>query len=113
MSTNAPFTAADGWFKGEAKGLVFSVVDANGAAVSISGWTIQFRMADVQGGSADITKSATLTTPASGICTVTIAAADTSGLLADDWYYTLERTNAGSEAVLAYGTITLLDKYVA
>ena len=112
MSTNAPFTSADGWFKGEAKSLVFTIVDSTGAAVNITGWTIQFRMADVLEGTADLTKTASLTTPASGICTVAIAAGDTSGLSADDWYYTLDRTNSGSEAVLAYGTITLLDKYV-
>jgi hypothetical protein len=112
MSTRRDITAADGWFIGEDKGLVFTVT-TGGAVQNITGWTIQFALADVLSGSADLTKTATLTTPLLGICTVAIASADTIGLNpASDWWYRLRRTDSGSRAEINYGTVDLQDVYV-
>lgn len=113
MSAQANITSDDGFFIGEDKSLVFTIQDSAGAAVNITGWTIQFAMADALSGSSDLTKSATLTTPLSGICTVAIASGDTIGLdPTSTWYYRLRRTDSGSRAELAYGTVDLLDVYV-
>ena len=112
MSTQRDITSADGWFVGEDKSLVFTITSGGGAQ-NITGWTIQFALGDVLSGTADVTKTASLTTPAAGICTVTIDSADTVGLDASaTWYYRLRRTNAGSRAELAYGSVDLLDVYV-
>lgn len=112
MSTEANLEASDGFFIGEDKALVFTITSL-GVPVNITGWTIQFAMADVQSGAADVTKSATLTNPTQGVCTVTIASGDTIGLNpASTWFYRLRRTDSGSRAELAYGTIDLLDVYV-
>jgi hypothetical protein len=112
MSTNANLAASDGFFIGEDKSLVFNIT-SGGSPVNITGWTIQFAMADALSGSSDLTKTATLTTPLAGICTVAIASGDTIGLNPEStWYYRLRRTDSGSRAELAYGTIDLLDVYV-
>ena len=108
MSTQANIIVSDGFFRAEDKDLVFTVLQSSGQAQNITGWTITFRMATTQGGAAVITKSATLTTPSQGICTVTLASADTSGLSVDTTYfYDLRRTDTGSRAELAYGTILI------
>ena len=112
MSTQSNITASDGWFLGEDKSLVFSIFDVNGAAQNITGWTISWKLSATLSGAAVLTKSAVLTTPLSGICTVSVAAGDTSGLTPGDYYYTLRRTNTGSAAELAYGTCTIQDVWV-
>jgi hypothetical protein len=112
MSTLSNITASDGWFIGEDKSLVFTIYDANGAAQDITGWTISWKLSATLSGAATLTKTASLTTPASGICTVAVAAGDTSGMTPGTYYYTLRRTNSGSAAELAYGFAELLDVYV-
>jgi hypothetical protein len=112
MSTQSNITASDGFFIGEDKSLVFTIYDANGAVQNITGWTISWLLSATNSGTAILTKSATLTTPASGVCTVTVASGDTSGLTPGTYYYTLRRTNSGSKAELAYGSCDLLDVYV-
>lgn len=113
MSTEANIDT--GFFRGEDKALVFTVKDLNGNAINITGWTITFRMGTAQFGGATITKSATLTTPATGICTVNLVAADTVNLAQDGnpttYYYTLRRTDVGAVTVLAYGHIIVQDTF--
>jgi len=113
MSTHADIIVTDGFFRAEDKDFVFTVLQSNGiSGQNITGWTITFRMATTLGGAAVITKSATLTTPAQGICTVTLASADTSALSVDTtYYYDLRRTDSGSRAELAYGTILVQETY--
>ena len=112
MSTQSNITASDGFFIGEDKSLVFTIYTSAGAAQDITGWTISWLLSATNSGAATLTKSATLTTPASGICTVAVASGDTSGLTPGTYYYTLRRTDSGSKAELAYGTCELLDVYV-
>lgn len=114
MSTRADITAADGFFVGEDKSLVYTITAA-GSAVNISGWSIQWAMSATQGGAAVLTKTATLTTPTSGICTVVIASADTLSLNTSsttDYFYRLRRTDTGSRSELAYGSVDLLNIFV-
>jgi hypothetical protein len=114
VSTRADITAADGFFIGEDKSFVYTIT-SGGAAVNISGWTIQWAMSATQGGAAILTKTASLTTPAAGICTVVLASADTLALntaQTADYFYRLRRTDTGSRAELAYGSVDLLNFYV-
>jgi hypothetical protein len=76
-------------------------------AVNISGWSIQFRMSSTATGASVLTKTATLTDPTNGVCSVAIAAADTPAFSPGVYYYTLARIDAGSNQVLAYGTVVL------
>lgn len=107
MAANAPIRTADDFFTGEDKTLQWTIDDSTGAVVNITGWTIQFKLFDSEGGAVQVTKSASLSAPTGGVCTVALAAADTSGLTAGTHWYTLTRTNAGSNTVLAYGDFEL------
>jgi hypothetical protein len=111
MSTEANVGEADGWFKAEDKQFVFTIVNSTGGVQNITGWTIIWTLAANQFGSPILTKTAALTVPLSGICTVTVASADTSGLTAQTYYYALRRTDAGSRAELAYGLAVLRPTY--
>jgi hypothetical protein len=114
VSTLANITAADGFFIGEDKSLVYTIT-AGGASVNISGWTIQWALSATQGGAPVLTKTASLTTPTSGICTVVLASADTLSLntaTTTDYFYRLRRTDTGSRSELAYGSVDLQGLYV-
>jgi hypothetical protein len=114
VSGESPITLADGWFVGEDQAIQWTIYDLDPAtetsppsAKNITGWTIQFKMSATEGGAAVLTKSASLTTPASGICTVATAQADTAGFTADTYHYTLSRIDAGQNQVLSWGTAVL------
>jgi len=113
VSTQSNITDADGWFIGEDKTLRFTVVDQNGAAQNVTGYTMDFKLSATFSGDRLFTKTVgagiTLTSPAGGIVDVQIDAADTSGLSPTTYYYVLRRTNAGSHWELAYGTAVLKD----
>lgn len=115
MATKSDITADDDFFIGEDKSLVFTVTDAAGDALNISGWSLSWmvkrRRADADG-SALIVKTTdddiALTTPGDGVCTVLVADTDTDAMLPGTLYYhELKRTDAGFETVLAYGELTL------
>ena len=106
-ATSQPITRDDAWFVGEDQSLQFTIYDSAGAAQNITGWTIQFKMAATDGGTAVLTKSATLTSPTTGLCTVATLSADTSGLAAGTYFYALSRTDSGNNAVLAHGPAVL------
>lgn len=107
MAVRQDFTKDDAVFTAEDQTLQWTVFDeATGAAKDITGWTISFKLAATQTGAAVVTKAATLTTPASGITQVALAAADltqTAGV----YFYSLTRTDSGNVQVLAYGTLLL------
>jgi hypothetical protein len=108
--TYQPISADDAWFTGEDQNLQFTISSATGGVQDISGWAIQFKMAATKTGVAVLTKSATLTTPGSGICTVSSIASDTSGFTAGTYYYTLSRTDSGLNGVVAHGPVVLLGR---
>lgn len=103
MAEDADITEEDDWFIGEDKSLVFTVVDSAGVVQNITGWTIEWYLSLEEGSPAILTKTATLTTPASGICTVTVADTDTDPLAPGKYFHMLKRTNAANETVLAKG----------
>lgn len=104
------------WFLGEDKALVFTIYQSGSTTVpqDLTGFALSYRVkrklsdADVD---AVVTKTTpagiALTTPASGICTVTIADTDTDGLDEGLYQHELKRTDSGLEAVLAKGTVYL------
>lgn len=116
----------DGWMTGEDKSLVFTIyvagttraaIDAGTAsAQNVTGWALSYMLkrnftdADSD---ALITKttaagSIALTTPASGIVTVTITDTDTENLEEGVPYYQeLKRTGDGVEAILSQGQVRL------
>lgn len=115
----------DGWMTGEDKNLVFTIyqtgttraaIEAGTAsAQNVTGWTLSYMLkrniTDIDS-EALITKTTTsgiaLTTPASGIVTVTITDTDTENLAEGDVYYQeLKRTGDGVEAVLSQGQVRL------
>ena len=105
MSTEANITTADGFFRAEDKGIVFTILQAdNTTPQNISGWTMTFRMATDRYGSAVLTKTPSLTDATNGICTVLLASADTSSLTQDGedttYWYDLRRTDSGSRTEL-------------
>ena len=113
----SPITAADGWFTGEDQSLRFTIYDLDPLTATspptvknITGWTIQFRMATTATGASVLTKTATLTSPTNGICTVSVAALDTPALTPGTFHYTLARTDSGQNQVLAWGTAVLLGR---
>ena len=123
MSVRHDFLEAEGWFIGEDKSIVVTVKDAAEQPLNITGWTIEFKVANAISGVALFTKSATLTTPASGICTVVVASGDTINLPPSEigeaegapsqYTYALRRTDTSNKAELMYGYIELLAVYAA
>ena len=90
----------------------FTIYQSDGVTPQdITGWTLSWmlkRKATDADASALVTKAATLTTPASGICTVALTDDDTSALLAGNLYrHELKRTNTGLETVLSYGKVNI------
>ena len=92
-----------GVFAGEDRSLVFTVVDGVGAPVNVTGWAVSFVVSTV---TKTVGSGVTLTTPTSGVVTVALAAADTNALVGG-FFYKLRRTDAGLNAVLAYGRLTV------
>jgi hypothetical protein len=96
-------------FTGEDKAIPFTVYQVGTlTAQNITSWTLSFSVkALATDDTAEFTKTTTagiaLTTPASGLCTVTIDAADTADLDEGVYAYELKRTDAGFERVLFYG----------
>ena len=111
MSKEQNITAADHWFKGEDKSVVWDIVDANGSAQNMTGWTVTFNLYSTKStGSALLTKTAALSNGdgTNDRATITVADTDTEPLPAGTYIYELVRSDAGSEQVLAYGTAILL-----
>ncbi len=77
----------------------------------ITGWTIAFDInATLQDATPTVTVAATITDAATGYCEVALTDTHTELLAVGVYYYELSRTNAGAEAVLAQGKITVLPR---
>ncbi|MEW6473014.1 MAG: hypothetical protein AB1679_12155 [Actinomycetota bacterium] len=114
MATRADISAADDLFLREDKDLVFTVTTSTGGTQDVTGWTLVWKL-ERAGSTADVLTKSTgaglvLTTPASGVITVTLNSTDTAALAAGSTYrHALRRTDAGEATVLSYGTVTLRD----
>ena len=95
------------WFIGEDRDIQMPMVDVNGAAVDMSGWTLEFVLYDRRGGTALITKSSPTLSDSAGtndLATVTILSSDyTLVVKSRTYWYEWHRTDSGDEAVLASG----------
>lgn len=112
MSVEASIAKLDNWFIGEDKVFEFTVVDSDGAAQNITGWSLEWVLRQrPDRDAAVLTKTdgngIALTTPASGICQVTITDADTLALSPGSYYHTLRRDDDNTEAVLSFGEAIL------
>lgn len=115
MAITRNITKDDDWFTGEDKSLVFTIYQSDETtAQDITGWTLSYRLkrspADLDA-DAVLTKTTSsgiaLTTPGSGVCTVTIEDTDTDSLSPSTYFHELKRTNAGNETVLTKGSVLL------
>jgi hypothetical protein len=115
MAIRDDITADDDLYTGEDKTLTITVYQADGATPqNITGWALSYRWkrkASDPDTAAVLTKTTAsgiaLTTPATGICTVTIDDTDTDNLAPQTYVHELKRTDAGSETVLTTGTVLL------
>ena len=111
MARLEPITEADEWYIGENKVLHWIIRQQDDDTLQdITAWTGEFRLAN---GPNDVSFYDEATSingaPANGDLQITSAAADTIGAVTKPgtYYYELWRTNAGAEAVLAYGPCTI------
>ena len=100
-------------YKGEDASVTVTVYQSNGTTPQdITGWSVSFVLhATRNDGLALVTKTVgsgiALTTPGSGLLTITLEDTDTSGL-DPGWYrFYVARTGAGVEAVLTTGRVHL------
>ena len=102
-------------FRGEDKTLTVTV--DNGATppsvLNITGWTLAFTLRQSAGDvTALVTKTTTsgisLTAPLTGVFEVSLEDVDTIALVPGKYAYDVKRMDASAEAVLVYGTLTLL-----
>jgi hypothetical protein len=110
MAINENIEKTDNWFLGEDKSFPITIYQSDGSTPQdISGWSLIYvlRRAPASADPALISKTTSdgivLTTPLSGLCTVSIADTDTEDLAEGKYYYSLKRTDAGQETILTYG----------
>ncbi len=116
MSKNSPIERSDRWYKAEKKQLQYDIVDADDNPVDVSGYAMRWVLETLPSTTDVLSKvypgadiSVSNGDGTNDRVTVTIAAADTSGLPADTYRKALWRTDAGSEQLLAEGDAVLLD----
>ena len=98
-------------FRGDDKDPVFSVTDANGATVDLTGGTITFRVRPYIGGASSFVKTVgsgiTISTDPNYQFTVTIDPGDTSGLDYGDYRWDAELTLSGAVTTVAWGKLII------
>lgn len=113
MAIQRDITEADDWFIGEDKSITDTIYQSDGTTPqNVTGWAISFLLkrsaADV---APKVTKTTAdgiaLTTPGSGLITITIADTDTASLKAGTYLYEIKRTDDGFETVLTHGSCLL------
>lgn len=117
MADEQHVAESDDFFIGEDKTLPFTIytTPAHTATQNITGWALSWllkRKESDADAAAVLTKTTAgggiaLTTPASGLATVTIEDIDTDALQPGTYHHELKRTDAGSETILSFGRIVL------
>ena len=112
MSVDAPIADTENWFIGEDRPVGFTVVDADGVAVNITDYALEWVLRETPGSAtATITKTTdsgiTITDGPAGKCEVAIADTDTIDLSPGRYFHTLRRTDDGLETVLSFGQAVL------
>lgn len=96
-------------FRGESKDLLFNILTSAGQPANVEGSTVSFRLAENFGAAPKIVKTATLTSPISGIVNVFLSEADTAGLSAVPHIFELVVLLDGNTYVASQGTINILN----
>lgn len=92
-------------FNGEDRVLQFTLYDAAGVVLDITGWTIEFLLGDTST-TPLLTKDVTVTSGADGECeTDPITPAELDALTSGVKRYALRRTDADAATVLQRGTV--------
>ncbi len=115
MAIQCNVTASDNVYIGSDKSLTIPIYQSDGKTrQDITGWALSWMLkasihdADA---SAVITKTTvngiTLSSPTTGVCVVTLSAADTLSLDPATYVHELKRTTPGSEDVVTDGTFVL------
>jgi len=104
------------FYAGDRRVLGWTLTLAAGGALNLTGKTVRWAL--VKGTAENyktlttqilIGRNATVTVPATGgLCTITLASADTASLAAGSYYWELELVDGPETEVLAVGTISLL-----
>lgn len=94
------------WYRGEDLAPVFTIKPVE----DITGWTISLRVKVNKTDAASLlTITASNTTPASGIFTVAISAAQSATLSPGTYVVDIWRTDSGSACALGDGTVSVLN----
>jgi hypothetical protein len=102
MAVEQNITSEDEWWAGEDRVLRWAIQTEAGDPQNLTGWNIGFSMED------QLQKVASIENPpTAGVCSVGTVSAETEVIKPGVYGYTLRRTDEGSEAVLAYGTVRL------
>lgn len=99
-------------FVGEDKVFQYTIYQSDGVTPQdITGWTLSWTLAASSSGAALITVAGVITNAAGGVLTVTVpdTPSGTDALSDGMYWHELKRTDAGSETVLAWGTIPVVD----
>lgn len=111
MSVESDIPRTSYWFRTETKVLEFTIYQADGVTPeNITGYSITFEFCQndyTTVYSKTVGSGIVLTDAVNGVLQVTVDPADTSALTPGVYRYALKRTDAGSEAVLAHGTVLL------
>ena len=116
MSKNSPITLDDRWFKAEKKSIQIDIVDADDNSVDVSGYALRWVLEAPPSATDVLSKvfpgddiSVGNGAGTNDRVTVTINAADTSGLAAETYHHALWRTDTDDEQLLAEGDAVLRD----
>lgn len=97
------------WMVGDDIVFQFTIVDIAGAVRNITNWNLTWTLRESPNDpDTTLTKVAVITNAAGGVCTVTVAAADTVSLPARRYAHAMRRTDAGSAETVAWGPATLM-----
>lgn len=106
MSIESHITLDDKWFVGEEKQLKFLIVDADGAALDVSGYTLEWVLG-IEGVAILTVEEANITISngngTNDAVTVSVDASDTDTLDAGLYQHSLRRIDDEAEQVLSYG----------
>lgn len=114
MAKNSPITFSHGWFVSDDNAAEWTVKDSAGVAVDISGWTFEWVLKHSEE-DPDAVLSYTnsdselgfKTDGTDGIIRLDIPDTDTDQKDPGTYFYSLRRTNSGSEKTVAYGSVAL------
>ena len=113
MSTESDIRALDGFFRGEAKQIRFTVRDLSKQVMPVAGWTTEMRISDVKFGASILTRPGVVQGDGTGgIINVLFSAAHTIALVPMGYFYSFRRIDVGSETELAFGDLELLERWV-